>query len=128
MRDLALGNDDSISPMEQEVPSLLHARASARSLEKYFGVSDRDILEAIRLHTLGSGDMGILAKLVYVADKIEPSRKGVSHALRDFATTAGADELFLAVLEGNIAHLRSKGKHVFEDTLKLLSHLRSESK
>jgi len=126
MRTLALENDDRISTMEQELPSLLHARASARSLEKYFGVRDRDILEAIRLHTLGSEDMGTLAKLVYTADKLEPSRKGVSPELRELATTAGVDELFLAALEGTVAHLRSHGKRVFEDTLSLLSRLRTE--
>jgi len=127
MRGLVLGNGDQASPMEQEVPSLLHAKASASSLERTFGVRDGDILEAIRSHTLGSENMGALAKLVYVADKLEPSRKGVDPVLRAFASVAATDELFLAVLTANVAYLRSRGKRVFMDTLNLLSRLQSES-
>jgi nicotinate-nucleotide adenylyltransferase len=127
MRSLALENDGPLSPMEKELPSLLHARASARALEKNFGVRDLDVLESIRMHTLGSESMGTLAKLVYAADKIEPSRRGVSPALRVLALSARADELFLAVLSDNVDHLHSRGKRVFEETLALLSRLQSES-
>ncbi len=39
------------------------------------GVTDEDILNAVKYHTTGRGNMSTLEKIVYVADLIEPSRK-----------------------------------------------------
>ena len=39
-----------------------------------FGVSDPEILDAITYHTTGRGNMTLLDKIVYLADKLEPSR------------------------------------------------------
>ncbi len=41
--------------------------------EKY-GVDDEEILSAIACHTTGKTDMGMLDKILYVADYIEPRR------------------------------------------------------
>jgi predicted HD superfamily hydrolase involved in NAD metabolism len=38
------------------------------------GVKDTDILHAIRVHTTGEADMGLLDKILFVADYIEPNR------------------------------------------------------
>ncbi len=50
----------------------LHAPVSAFIAEKDFGVTDKDILSAIRWHTLGKLDMTDFEKIVFLADKIEP--------------------------------------------------------
>ena len=39
------------------------------------GVTDCDILNAIKYHTTGRANMSTLEKIVYIADLIEPSRK-----------------------------------------------------
>ena len=67
-------NNISISRVEYESPYLLHAKLGAYLAEKQYGVTDPQILEAIRVHTTGKPDMTILDKIIYIADYIEPGR------------------------------------------------------
>ncbi len=53
---------------------LLHSPAGAYMAREKFGIEDREILDAITYHTTGRGGMTVLDKIVYLADKIEPSR------------------------------------------------------
>ncbi len=53
---------------------LLHSPAGAAFAMEQLGIEDREILDAICYHTTGRGDMSVLEKIVYLADKIEPSR------------------------------------------------------
>jgi nicotinate-nucleotide adenylyltransferase len=117
-----------ISPMESRKPSLLHGRAGAALLESHYGIQDRAILDAVRYHTTASGDMGPLAKVLYVADKVEASREGVEPALRDFREYAGTgerglDRLFGKIFMETVTWLRSKKFELSEGTLKLLERI-----
>lgn len=53
---------------------LLHSPAGATMAKVKFGIVDEEILDAITYHTTGRGGMTTLDKIVYLADKIEPSR------------------------------------------------------
>ncbi len=53
----------------------LHAPVSAYIAEKEFHVTDKEILSAIRWHTLGKLDMTDFEKIVFLADKIEPNTR-----------------------------------------------------
>lgn len=55
-------------------PVLLHAPVGAWLLQKDLGIKDEEILEAVRLHTTGFPAMSPLAKIIYLADYIEPGR------------------------------------------------------
>jgi predicted HD superfamily hydrolase involved in NAD metabolism len=55
-------------------PHLLHADVSAIVAKNQFGVTDEDILDAIRNHTLGRPQMNDLSCIVFVADTLEPGR------------------------------------------------------
>ncbi len=63
-----------IDKYEKLLPSLLHAPVGADIAKVKFDISDYDILEAIRYHTVGSPDMGKLSLIIFVADIIEPER------------------------------------------------------
>lgn len=56
-------------------PSLLHSYASAWIAQHLFGVRDKDILQAISEHTLGSLHMSTLSKILFVADISSKDRK-----------------------------------------------------
>jgi predicted HD superfamily hydrolase involved in NAD metabolism len=75
-----------VDDVEQYEPVLLHAPISAYLAKFQYGISDENILRAIRLHTTGGLDMTLLDKIIYVADVIEPNRHflGVD-ALRELA-------------------------------------------
>lgn len=53
----------------------LHAPVSAFVSEKEFGITDKEILSAIRWHTLGRLGMSDFEKIVFIADKIEPETR-----------------------------------------------------
>lgn len=66
------------------MPSVIHHQFTAyRYLKKMLNL-DEDILLAIRNHTTGD-DEGILSKIIYLADKCEPTRKYDNKSLRELA-------------------------------------------
>jgi nicotinate-nucleotide adenylyltransferase len=117
-----VGNDgQGISPMEHKKPSLLHARAAAVLLKDRFGVHNEGVLEAVRLHTTGDMSMGPLAKAVFIADKIEPSREEVDPRLRDLRRYQDLDELFTAAVDETVVYLSSRNVEISESTRRLLA-------
>lgn len=61
-------------------PMLLHAFASADIARREFGVADKDVLSAIRRHTLGDRHLNLLDKILYVADASSLDRSHTSAA------------------------------------------------
>lgn len=90
-------NGVSQEDYELIAPKLWHATAGAMFVEKELGVSDLEIINAIRYHTTGRRYMTKLDKILYVADFIGEDRvyDGVE-IMREKAYT----ELEYAVLEG----------------------------
>ena len=91
--------------VERQAPDLLHAPVGALLLEKELGIKDSEILEAVRVHTLGSENMSILDKIIFLADMIEPSRKAYPdlERLRQL-TRCSLDEAMLLGLESTIRY------------------------
>ena len=55
-------------------PALWHSIAGAVYSEHYLGVTDKDVLNAVRYHTSGRGGMSILEKVIYMADLTSAER------------------------------------------------------
>jgi len=125
---LAHADGGGSSKLEKGKPSLLHARAGAVLLRKNYRIDDQDILDAIRYHTTGTRDMCPLAKIVYIADKIEVSRIGLESSLRKMAASADLDVLFAAVLDNTVAHLKSRQLDLSYGTKRLLTAMHKRNK
>lgn len=54
--------------------SVLHGFAAAQACYEQFGCTNSSILNAIAGHTIGWYEMDLVAKIVYIADYIEPER------------------------------------------------------
>lgn len=63
----------------------LHAPVSAYIVEKDFGITDQEILSAIRWHTLGKVEMSDFEKMVFLSDKIEKNTR--DHEFRNECMT-----------------------------------------
>jgi nicotinate-nucleotide adenylyltransferase len=119
-----------ISRLERKKPSLLHSRSGAVLLRESFGVTDREVLAAVRNHTVGSPSMGPLEKIVYIADKIEPTRKDDSDRgefkkeFRETGNWNSLDSLFAAVFRDTVAYLRSRKMDLSGDTSRLLETIK----
>lgn len=57
---------------------LLHASAGAAVARIEFGIRDTTVLNAIRHHTTGEKKMSLIAKIIYIADVLDPGR-GLPH-------------------------------------------------
>ncbi len=93
----------------------LHAPVSAYIAERQFGVSDKEILSAIRWHTLGRIDMTDFEKLIFLADKIEPNTRDKNYSERLRAYLREDNGLNKALLEC----YRSTIKSLVERNLKI---------
>lgn len=60
----------------------LHAPVSAYIAETEFKITDKEILSAIRWHTLGKLDMTDFEKIVFIADKIEPNTRDEEYSAK----------------------------------------------
>ena len=63
-----------LTEVERSNHKLYHAIAGAVYVEKELGVTDRDIIDAIRYHTTGRKGMSLLEKVIYIADFISEDR------------------------------------------------------
>ena len=100
-----------VEPELLESDNLLHSVAGAALAKDKYGVSDPAVLDAIASHTTGHADMSPLAMVVYLADKIEPTRQ--SYPTLDkvrMLASLSLERAMLASVEGTAAHVESKGK------------------
>ena len=88
-----------------------HQFVGAHIANNEFEINDESILNAIKFHATGNSNMDWLAKIVYAADKIEPTRgydsSDLIKAMMDdyetgFVTVLEANKEFLENHRGNI--------------------------
>ncbi len=101
---------------------LSHARRSVDWCTEH-GIDSKKILNAILYHTTGNENMDIYAKVLFVADKIEPGRdyKGVD-AIRKMAYK-DIDKAILMIIENTEKYLQGNNKKIHVDTVKLYRKL-----
>ncbi|MBH0229942.1 bis(5'-nucleosyl)-tetraphosphatase (symmetrical) YqeK [Halobacillus yeomjeoni] len=95
---------------------LWHGPVGALMLERELGLTDQEVLSAIAFHTTGKVHMGVLDKVVFLADYIEPGRSfpGVDE-VRSTAE-ADLDRACAMALKNTITFLISKERTVYPDT------------
>lgn len=63
-----------IDPVEKDCFKLWHGIAGAYYVKNILKITDEDILNAIRFHTVGHADMTVLEKIVFLADMVSAER------------------------------------------------------
>ena len=118
--DIATRDGKGISDFELRHPSLLHGRAAAVLMKEKFLVDDKDILEAIAVHTSGAMNMTDLAKCLFLADKIEPGRPQSTDEYRENLFKLSLKDMFYSVFQENYDYICSKGCEVYPGTEEML--------
>jgi predicted HD superfamily hydrolase involved in NAD metabolism len=112
-----------VGELERESPKLLHAPVAAELARRELGVEDEEVLEAIRVHTVGSAGMGALALALYVADKIEPARDYPSVGrIRELARQ-NLQEAAAESLRRAVAHNEERERPIHPASLAMLEWL-----
>jgi len=119
----AAGNGQPITDIYYASPMLLHGRSGAVVLQEKFGIDNRSVLDAIRTHTTGDAGMDSLAKILFVADYIEPRREHVTKEFYSSLKGLTLDDMVYTVLDGTLKHLAKKGKPVAPEALDLKREL-----
>lgn len=108
-------------PFELTHPELKHGKIAAYLLEKSHDITDEDILNSIRYHTVGRPDMSDLEKLVYLSDMCEYGRGSSENfdLLRNlcFKDLNRAMYYSLLILKESLIHEKKKEIHPSLDTL-----------
>lgn len=103
-----------LAERDPRMEPLLHGWTAAASLPELYPNLPDSVFRAIDRHTVGAPDMSPLDMVVYVADMLEPTRRGpVFDELRALAATASLTELFAACLRRSLTHLVETGRYVY---------------
>lgn len=108
---------------KKEYKNIKHADIGAVIAKEKYNLDD-DICNAIKYHTIGNKDMNMLAKIIYIADKI--GRKKIPEALKPVKKLAYQDinKALLYCLEKQETKLKEKGIELHKDTKELLKKLK----
>lgn len=63
-----------LKAIDQAFPVFLHGPVGAAVLQRDFGVNDPEILDPVRYHTMARARMSSLEKVLFLADKLDPSK------------------------------------------------------
>ncbi len=116
---LELAKEKNYSIPEEFIinPATLHAVVGALLAEEKYGVFDQEVLEAIKKHTTGSKKMSKLDKIIFLADYIEPGRKGdYVDEVRKLAEN-NLDQAVLKALDNTINYLKENNNIINPSSL-----------
>ena len=122
MLEYARENNIEVDSVEEVNVGLLHAKIGADICKKKYGFS-QDMQNAIKYHTVGNENMDLLAKIIYVADKIEDGRTYNSEekmkelqVVRDLATK-DINKALVYEIDSSITYTIQKHKLIHPDSI-----------
>ena len=126
MQHIAEKNHLTDDPGVLSSDALLHSIAGACLAEQLYGMTDPEVLEAIRFHNTGYPGMSRLAMCVCLAVFMEPLRDPfpLLEDVRSLSRTSLEKALLLS-LEGTVEHVLSRGWYLYPRTTDTISWLRS---
>lgn len=120
--EYARKNNIEVDSVEEVNVGLLHAKIGADICKKKYGFS-QDMQNAIKYHTVGSENMDLLAKIIYVADKIEDGRTYKDEekmkelqVVRDLATK-DINKALVYEIDSSITYTIQKHKLIHPDSI-----------
>ena len=128
MRSLCEDLEVPLDETEQKMPGLIHPKLGAVLAQIWYGVYDEEIIDAIRWHTIGKPDMGTLAKIIFVADMLEPNRSyPEAEALRAIAFS-DLDEAVYACVRATVLWNKKRGNIIHPNAYAILYAYHPEKK
>ena len=110
---------NELSEEDLENNEILHGFAGAYYVENELGIDDKEILSAIKYHTVGAKNMTLVEKIVYIADAIEYGRNYPSVVAIREETFKSLDRGILMEIEHKEKYLESIGKKSHPNTEEL---------
>ena len=118
-----------VDDFERRNPIVLHAPLGAMLASERFAVRDSEIADAVAAHTLGAAQMSPLARVLYLADALEPKRNFAERGQLWELAMQDLDAAMYATLERTVAYSRSRGYEIAPRTkaaLDTFSHMKGK--
>lgn len=123
MIEMIESDGQTLTESEKNITVTLHAVAGEVYLRKELGVTDEEILSAVRYHTTGKEDMSLLEKIIYVADLTSEDRDYPDvKEVRELAEKS-LDKTCLRGLSFTIEDNARKCRPIHIDTVKAYNYL-----
>ena len=117
------GDGQALTDSEKAITVTLHAIAGEVYLRKNLGVTDEELLSAVRWHTTGKEDMSLFEKIIYVADLVSDDREYPDvQEVRELAEE-DLDKTLLRGLSFTIEDNARRYKLIHTDTVKAYNYL-----
>ena len=100
----------------RDLGNLEHGPLAAEHLEKDFGVTDQEILEAVRYHTIGHAGLSRLGMVLKLADTLEDGREFSEAPILREKLTDDLEESMLLVMEHIKAYVMKTKDDRFDET------------
>ena len=107
---------NELSEEDLENNEILHGFAGAYYVKNELRIDDKEILSAIKYHTVGAKNMTLVEKIAYIADAIEYGRNYPSVAEIREETFKNLDKGILMEIEHKERYLKSVGKKSHSNT------------
>jgi HD superfamily phosphohydrolase YqeK len=125
LRDAPIPELREITGDRTSPDGLLHGPATAIKLEAA-GERRRNLIDAIRYHTVGSAKWERTGRALYMADYLEPGRKFLAEDRGFLASQVphNFDGVFRQVVRFRLEWSVREGNHIFPETVELWNSLR----
>lgn len=117
---------NELSEEDLENNEILHGFAGSYYVKTELGINDKEILNAIKYHTIGAKNMTLVEKIVYIADAIEYGRNYPSVVEIREETFKNLDKGILMEIEHKEKYLESIGKKSHPNTYKFKKEILKE--
>ena len=108
---------------QQNNPKLWHAMSGMVYLRDTLGITDQEILGAVRWHTTGKAGMTLLEKVVFIADYISAERDYPDVDVMRRLSETSLDAAALYALKYSLRTLSEKEKPICEDSVAYYNEL-----
>lgn len=111
-----------IDEVEKENTGLLHAKIGANIAKKQFDFTE-DMVEAVAYHTTAKANMGLLAKILFVADATGEDRKWEDLEYARKRSETNLDDVIIYIIELNIQKNIERKKLIHPDSILARNYL-----
>lgn len=123
--DIITGAGIVLDDNTENSPSLWHSIAGYVFAKEELGITDEDILNAIRYHTTGRANMSMLEKVIYMADLTSAERDYKDADYTRDLTDYSLDEGLAYGSSWIINNLEGKGKNAGKDSYDLYNEYKN---
>ena len=111
-----------LSVVEKNAIKLWHAMSGEVYLKNILGISDEEILDAVRYHTTAKAEMSLTAKILYLADFTSSDRDYDDVDVMRRLVDKSLEEALLYALKYSICDLVNMSKPIHPDTVEAYNY------